>query len=98
MSSSKTLHLDAKREADRAPKFEMANWAECCNSNQVAEVYSQYGQQPTARLPPKRMLEYGATRNATEHGQGPHREENEAKNVGTLSDVSKAEPKSWARQ
>jgi hypothetical protein len=45
--ASKTLHLDAdKAKLTAAPKFEMAKWAECCNSNQVAEVYSQYGQQP----------------------------------------------------
>ena len=45
--ASKTLQLDADKEKlNSAPKFEMAKWAECCNSNQVAEVYSQYGQQP----------------------------------------------------
>jgi sporulation protein YlmC with PRC-barrel domain len=45
--ASKTLQLDADKEKlNAAPKFEMAKWAECCNSNQVAEVYSQYGQQP----------------------------------------------------
>jgi sporulation protein YlmC with PRC-barrel domain len=45
--ASKTLQLDADKEKlNAAPKFEMAKWTECCNSNQVAEVYSQYGQQP----------------------------------------------------
>jgi len=45
--ANKVLHLDADKEKLNAvPKFEMAKWAECCNSNQVAEVYSQYGQQP----------------------------------------------------
>ena len=45
--ASKTLQLDAdKAKLTAAPKFEMAKWAECCNSNQVVEVYSQYGQQP----------------------------------------------------
>src|ERR1035438_2800120 len=45
--ANKTLHLDAdKVKLTAAPKFEMAKWAEGCNSNQVAEVYSQYGQQP----------------------------------------------------
>src|ERR1035441_182316 len=45
--ATKTLQLDADKEKlNAAPKFEMAKWAECCNSNQVADVYSQYGQQP----------------------------------------------------
>ena len=45
--ASKTLQLDADKEKlNAAPKFEMAKWAECCNSNQVADVYRQYGQQP----------------------------------------------------
>jgi hypothetical protein len=44
--ATKTLHLDAdKKKLSAAPKFEMAKWAECCNSNQVANVYRQYGQQ-----------------------------------------------------
>jgi hyperosmotically inducible protein len=45
--ASKTLQLDAdKAKLTAAPKFEMAKWAECCDSNQVAEVYREYGQQP----------------------------------------------------
>ncbi len=40
------LHLDAdKAKLTGAPKFEMSNWAECCDSNHLADVYSYYGQE-----------------------------------------------------
>ncbi len=46
-AANKVFQLDAdKAKLIAAPKFEMAKWAECCNSNQVAEVYRQYGQKP----------------------------------------------------
>ena len=64
--ASKTLQLDAdKAKLTAAPKFEMAKWAECCNSNQVAEVYRHYGQEPYCSSGHKQnALSTVATRNA----------------------------------
>ncbi len=39
--ANKVLHLDADKEKLKAaPKFEMSKWAECSDSNHLAEVYS----------------------------------------------------------
>ena len=75
--ASKTLQLDADKEKlNAAPKFEMAKWAECCNSNQVAEVYRQYGQQPDCSSGQKRDAseDGGDPQRGRNMGQGPHRE------------------------
>ena len=45
------LHLDAdKDKLKSAPHFEMAKWAECCDSNHLAAVYHHYGQEPAFRF------------------------------------------------
>jgi hyperosmotically inducible periplasmic protein len=92
--ASKTLHLDAdKAKLTAAPKFEMAKWAECCNSNQVAEVYSQYGQQPYCSSAYKANTSRKvATRNSDgTWGKDRAVNENEAnKSWARLSDVQKA--------
>jgi len=45
--SHKVLLLDADQEKLKgAPKFEMSNWAECSDSNHLAEVYRYYGEEP----------------------------------------------------
>ena len=49
--AQKVLHLDAdKAKLKDAPAFEMANWAECCDSNHLATVYRHYGQEPAFRF------------------------------------------------
>ena len=49
--AQKVLHLDADKEKlQNAPKFEISNWAECCDSNHLAQVYSHYGQEPALRF------------------------------------------------
>jgi sporulation protein YlmC with PRC-barrel domain len=41
------IHLNADKEKLKAaPRFEMTKWAECCESNHVAEVYRYYGEEP----------------------------------------------------
>lgn len=43
--TNKVLHLDADAQKLAAsPRFEMSKWAECCESNHVAKVYSHYGE------------------------------------------------------
>ena len=45
------LHLDAdKAKLKDAPKFEMSNWAECCDSNHLSVVYHHYGQEPAFKF------------------------------------------------
>ena len=92
--ASKTLQLDAdKAKLTAAPKFEMAKWAECCNSNQVAEVYSQYGQQPYCSSGHKMNAAKTATYRNADGTWGKDRivSENEAsKSWARLSDVQKA--------
>ena len=45
--ANKVVHLNADKEKLKgAPKFEMSKWAECCDSNHVAEVYRHYGEEP----------------------------------------------------
>jgi sporulation protein YlmC with PRC-barrel domain len=47
----KVIHLDADKEKlMRAPKFEMSRWAQCCDSNYLAEVYRYFGQAPAFRF------------------------------------------------
>lgn len=42
----KVLHLNTDKEALKAaPKFEMSRWAECCDSNHLAQVYQYHGQE-----------------------------------------------------
>jgi len=49
--AQKVLHLDAdKAKLKDAPPFEIANWAECCDSNHLATVYRHYGQEPAFRF------------------------------------------------
>jgi sporulation protein YlmC with PRC-barrel domain len=44
---NKVIHLNADKETLKAaPKFKMSKWAECCESNQVSEVYRYYGERP----------------------------------------------------
>jgi len=44
---NKVIRLNADKETLKAaPKFEMSKWAECCESNQVSEVYRYYGERP----------------------------------------------------
>ncbi len=44
---NKVIHLNADKETLKAaPKFEMTKWAECCESNQICEVYRYYGERP----------------------------------------------------
>jgi sporulation protein YlmC with PRC-barrel domain len=92
--ASKTLQLDADKEKlNAAPKFEMAKWAECCNSNQVAEVYSQYGQQPYCSSGHKKDASKTVTARNADGTWGKDRivNENEAnKSWARLSDVQKA--------
>jgi hyperosmotically inducible periplasmic protein len=92
--ANKILHLDAdKAKLTAAPKFEMAKWAECCNSNQVAEVYRQYGQQPYCSSGHKKDVSNTvATRNADgTWGKDRIVSENEAnKSWAHLSVVQKA--------
>ena len=92
--ANKTLQLDAdKAKLTVAPKFEMAKWAECCNSNQVAEVYSQYGQQPYCSSGHKMNAAKTATYRNADGTWGKDRivSENEAsKSWARLSDVQKA--------
>ena len=46
-ATDKVIHLNADKEKLKAaPKFEMTKWAECCESNHVAEVYRYYGEEP----------------------------------------------------
>jgi sporulation protein YlmC with PRC-barrel domain len=45
--AQKVLHLDADKEKLKAsPRFEMSKWAESTDSNRLAEVYRQYGEEP----------------------------------------------------
>jgi hyperosmotically inducible protein len=45
------LHLNAdKGILKSAPKFEMSKWAQCCDSNHLAEVYRIYGQEPVFKF------------------------------------------------
>ena len=92
--AKKILHLDAdKAKLTAAPKFEMAKWGECCSSNQVAEVYRQYGQEPYCSSGHKKnALNTVATRNADgTWGKDRIASENEAnKSWARLSDVQKA--------
>ena len=45
--ANKVVHLDADKEKLKAaPKFQMSNWAGCCESNYVTDVYRYYGEQP----------------------------------------------------
>jgi sporulation protein YlmC with PRC-barrel domain len=92
--ANKTIHLDAdKAKLTAAPKFEMAKWAECCNSNQVAEVYSQYGQQPYCSSGHKKDASKTVTARNADGTWGKDRivSENEAnKSWARLSDVQKA--------
>jgi hyperosmotically inducible periplasmic protein len=47
----KVLHLDAdKAKLKGAPRFQMSKWSECCDSNQVAQVYQHYGQESALRF------------------------------------------------
>jgi len=49
--SQKVVHLDANKDKlQSAPKFEMSNWAECCDSNHLAGVYQHYGESPTFKF------------------------------------------------
>jgi len=49
--TNKVLHLDASKEKLKAaPKFEMAKWAECCDSNHLCEVYRHYGEEPAFKF------------------------------------------------
>jgi hyperosmotically inducible periplasmic protein len=46
-ATAKVIHLNADKEKlQSAPRFEMSKWAECCESNHVAEVYRYYGEEP----------------------------------------------------
>jgi sporulation protein YlmC with PRC-barrel domain len=49
--TNKVLHLDADlAKLKAAPKFEQSKWAEYCDSNHLAEVYSHYGQETELRF------------------------------------------------
>ena len=49
--AQKVLHLDADREKlKNAPKFEMSKWAECCDSEHLSAVYTQYGEQSSFKF------------------------------------------------
>ena len=44
---NEVIHLNVDKETlALAPKFDMAKWTECCQSNQVSEVYRFYGERP----------------------------------------------------
>ena len=46
-ATDKVIHLNADKEKLKAaPRFETSKWAECCESNHVAEVYRYYGEEP----------------------------------------------------
>ncbi len=46
-AANKVIHLNADKETLKAaPKFDISKWAECCESNRVAEVYGYYGERP----------------------------------------------------
>ena len=46
-ATNKLIHLNADKEKLKAaPRFEMATGTEGCDSNQVAEVYRYYGEEP----------------------------------------------------
>src|ERR1035437_6650739 len=71
----------------------MAKWAECCNSNQVADVYSQYGQQPYCSSGHKKDASNTAATRKSDGTWGKARivSENEAKQSwARLSVVQKA--------
>lgn len=92
--ANNTLQLDAdKAKLTAAPKFDMAKWAECCDSNQVAEVYREYGQQPYCSSSHKKD---GSKTVATRNPDGTWAKdrianESEAnKSWARLSDVEKA--------
>ena len=92
--ANKVIHLDAdKAKLTAAPKFEMAKWAECCNSNQVAEIYSHYGQQPYGTSAPKNNASNPVAKRNADGTWGKDRmvSENEAnRSSARLSDVQKA--------
>ena len=46
-ATNKVIHLNADKEKLKAaPRFDMSKWAECSESNHVAEVYRYYGEEP----------------------------------------------------